>query len=93
MENLTLKLTKPVNFDAATFEELTLRELIVDEMIGLEKQHSSKPTIEYDKHFFALTCGVQPDVIGQLGSRDWVRLKNFYWDKLGNVELQAMTSE
>lgn len=91
--DLTIKLMKPVAVDGETHETLTLQELNVDQIILLDKQHGSKPTSEQDKYFYAQSCGVTPDVIGKLGSRDWTRLKNRYWSTLGNVEQEPETAE
>lgn len=94
MDNIPpLRLFSPVEFDSVRYDELSLRELTVDEMIALEKSTGNKLVIEQDKAFYSLTCGVPPQVIGNMKSRDWVRLKNYYWDKLGNVELPPVTSE
>ncbi len=90
--DLTVKLLVPVTFDGEKIEQLTMRELTVNETIALEKSHGSKPATEQDKHFFALTCGVAPDVIGSLGQRDWSRLKSRYWETLGNAALEPETA-
>lgn len=91
--SLTLKLIKPVSLDGQEFAELTLRELTVDEIIAHEKSHGTKVPAESDKHFFALSCGVPPELIGKLGSRDWQRLKQRHWDTLGNVESESEPAE
>lgn len=91
--DLTLKLLKPVTVDGETHQHLVLRELTVDEIILLDKQNGSKPVSEQDKYFYAMSCGVVPDVIGQLGQRDWNRLKTRFWNTLGNVELEPTTAE
>ena len=86
-QNYTVKLLKSVTGDdGAKHDALTLRELTVDENIALERQGNGKGTLEQDKAFFAMSCGVPPDVIGKMGQRDWTRLKNRYWEVLGNVE-------
>ena len=91
--DLTIKLLAPVNVDGETHQTLTLQELTVDQIILLDKQHGSKPTSEQDKYFYAQSCGVVPDVIGKLGSRDWNRLKQRYWSTLGNAGLEPETAE
>jgi hypothetical protein len=92
--NTTLKLSRPVKGpDGGTTSELTLRELTVDENIALERQSTGKGTLEQDKAFFAMSCGVSPDVIGAMGQRDWMRLKNLYWGTLGNVEPEPESLE
>lgn len=91
--NLTLKLTKPVSMDGQEFTELTLRELTVDEIIAHEKSHGQKVVPENDKFFYALSCGVPPELIGKLGSRDWQRLKHLHWATLGNVGLESEPAE
>lgn len=83
--NLTVKLIKPRSLDGQEFTDLTLRELSVDEIIAHEKTHGQKLVIESDKFFFALSCGVPPELIGKLCDRDWKRLKQRYWETLGNV--------
>jgi Phage tail assembly chaperone proteins, E, or 41 or 14 len=93
MDDLTITLLKPVIVDGETTSSLTLRELTVDEMILHEKQHGTKTTAEQDKFFFSMSCGVVPDVIGKLGSRDWNRLKSRYWSTLGNGMLEPSSSE
>ena len=93
MEDLTITLKTPVTgSDGIRVDALTLRELTVDENIALERQGNGKGPLEQDKAFFAMSCGVAPDVIGKLGQRDWTRLKNRYWSTLGNVELDPLTS-
>lgn len=90
---LTVTLLKPVTgADGVQVTALTLRELTVDENIALERQGAGKGALEQDKAFFAMSCGVAPDVIGKMGQRDWTRLKNRYWSTLGNVELEPATS-
>lgn len=92
--DLTVKLLRPVKgADGTTTDALTLRELTVDENIALERQGAGKGPLEQDKAFFALSCGVSPDVIGSMGQRDWTRLKNRYWQTLGNVEPEPTTAE
>lgn len=92
--DLTIKLIKSVKgADGLVVDSLTLHELTVDENIVLERQGAGKGALEQDKAFFAMSCGVAPDVIGKLGQRDWTRLKNRYWTTLGNVELEPVTSE
>lgn len=92
--SLTVILEKPVTgTDGIETKELTLHELTVDENIALERDGISKGPLEQDKAFFAMSCGVAPDVIGKLGQRDFTRLKNRYWATLGNVELEPETSE
>ena len=91
--DLTVKLEKPVTgADGVRVTELTLRELTVDENIVLERSNAGKGALEQDKAFFAMSCGVAPDVIGKMGQRDWTRLKNRYWSTLGNVELEPTTA-
>lgn len=93
-ENLTLTLTQPVTGpDGIKTTELTLRELTVDENIALERKGAGLGTLEQDKAFFAMSCGVAPAVIGAMKQRDWTRLKNLYWRTLGNVEPEPTTSE
>lgn len=92
MDDLTLKLLAPVKIDGETIGSLTLRELTVDETILLEKQNGTKTPAEQDKFFFAMSCGVLPDAIGKLGTRDWTRLKTLYWKTLGNGELELDSS-
>lgn len=92
--DLTVKLGAAVKaVDGSMVESLTLRELTVDENIVLERHGGGKGPLEQDKAFFAMSCGVDPDVIGKLGQRDWTRLKNRYWTTLGNVELGSAISE
>ena len=91
--DLSITLKTPVTVDGQTVTSLTLRELTVDEQIALEQSHKNKGPLEQDKHFFALSCGVAPGVIGALGSRDWTRLKTRYWETLGNVESEDTPSE
>lgn len=91
--NLTVKLLKPVTLDGLEHKELTLRELTVNEIIAHEKSHGAKVPAESDKHFFALSCGVPPELIGELGSRDWQRLKQRHWATLGNVESESEPAE
>lgn len=93
MDNLTLTLLAPVVLNGETTTSLTLRELNVDETILLERQNGTKTPAEQDKFFFSLSCGVVPDVIGKLGTRDWTRLKTLYWKTLGNGELELGSSE
>ena len=93
MDDLTITLKTPVaGSDGVQVAALTLRELTVDENIALERQGNGKGPLEQDKAFFAMSCGVPPDVIGKLGQRDWTRLKTKYWSTLGNVELEPLTS-
>lgn len=92
-ENTTIKLWSPVEIPGHTVDELTMRELSVDENIALGKAHGNKTTLEQDKEFFALMTGQPPEVIGKLKNRDWMRLKNKYWETLGNVEPASNTSE
>lgn len=84
MQNLTLKLIKPVTVDNLDYDSLTLNELTVDESISLNKQHGGKTLLEQDKYFFAMSCNVNPEVIGRLGERDYRRLQNMYKATLGN---------
>ena len=93
MDDLTLKLLVPVKVDGETVTSLTLRELNVDETIALERQHGTKTAAEQDKFFFSQSCGVVPDVIGKLGTRDWNRLKTRYWSTLGNGAQEPDSSE
>lgn len=91
--NLTLTLSKPVRIQTGeVFDSLTLRELTVAENVALEKQAAGKGTLEQDVSFFAMSCGVSPDVILGMGQRDWTRLKNRYWETLGNVAPEGETS-
>ena len=91
--DLTIQLQKPVTgADGIKVASLTLRELTVDENIVLERSGAGKGALEQDKAFFAMSCGVPPDVIGKMGQRDWMRLKNRYWTTLGNVEPEPETS-
>ncbi len=91
--DLTIELLRPVTgSDGLKVTALTLRELTVDENIVLERQSAGKGALEQDKAFFAMSCGVAPDVIGKMGQRDWTRLKNRYWQSLGNVEPEPVTS-
>jgi Phage tail assembly chaperone proteins, E, or 41 or 14 len=92
-ENLTVKLKKPVTVDGQEYASLTMRELSVDDTILLERQNKDKGPVEQDKAFFAMSCGVVPEVIGKMGSRDWTRLKTRYWETLGNVESGDEPSE
>lgn len=92
-ENLTVQLRAPVEFDGERITELTMRELTVDEIIALQKAHGGKMVAEFDKHYFAVMCGVAPQVIGKLGDRDWRRLKLRYAETLGNDELEPETAE
>lgn len=92
-ESLTIPLKKPVTVEGQRYDSLTLRELTVDEVILLERQNGSKGQVEQDKFYFAMSCGVLPDVIGALGQRDWTRLKTRFWETLGNVESEGDPSE
>lgn len=92
MSNIILKLITPVKVDAVSYSELSLRELVVDEIIALESQGVGKTTTAQDRDYFALSCGVPPDVIGKLGSRDWDRLKRLHWQKLGNGASEPETA-
>lgn len=86
MDNLTITLNSPVVVAGETISSLTLRELTVAENLALDKSHGTKSTLEQDINFFAVSCGVAPDVILGLKQRDWTRLKARYWETLGNVE-------
>lgn len=92
--NLTLKLQRQVKTaDGTTTAELTLRELTVAENVALERKGMGKGTLEQDVEFFAMSCGVSPDVVMAMGQRDWTRLKNLYYSTLGNVGLESENSE
>lgn len=92
-ENLTVKLKNPVTVEGQRYDSLTMRELTVDEVILLERQNGSKGQVDQDKFYFAMSCGVIPEVIGALGQRDWTRLKTRFWETLGNVASEEDTSE
>lgn len=91
-EELTIVI-RPVTVMDTEHTSLTLRELSVAENVALQKSHGSKTTLEQDIHFFALMCGVPADVIANLKQRDFSRLKNRYWETLGNVEPESAISE
>lgn len=92
--DLTVKLQKPVTTsDGQVTTELTFRELTVDELIIVERQSAGKGDIEQDKILYAMSCGVSPEVIGKVGQRDWVRLRQRYWSTLGKAEPEPATAE
>ena len=93
IENLTVKLKNPVTVEGQRYDSLAMRELTVDEVILLERQNGSKGQVDQDKFYFAMSCGVIPEVIGALGQRDWTRLKTRFWETLGNVASEEDTSE
>lgn len=93
MDDLTIKLLSKVNVDGMEYDKLTLRELTVDEVIELEDKHGTKVPTAQDKYFFAMACNVPPEVIGSLGQRDFIRLRNLHTDKLGNVKPEGENSE
>lgn len=91
--SLTIELLVPVKgADGFETTELTMRELTVDENIVLERQGAGKGPLENDKAFFAMCCGVSPDVIGKLGQRDWRRLQNRFYATLGKSDPEPATS-
>jgi hypothetical protein len=91
--DLTVKLLSPVTVDGEKITELTLRELTVDENIALQERHGEQSAIKQDKYFFAMSCGVAPEVIGSLKQRDWTRLRFRFSETLGNVEPESGNSE
>lgn len=92
MDELTIKLLSPVKFDGVEYTHLTIKELTVAENLAIQKQHGSKIPYEQDVYFFALSCGVSPDVILALKGRDWNRIKTKYWEVLGNPEPEPESS-
>jgi hypothetical protein len=85
MDDLELKLLKPVTFDGITHETLVLRELQVKELMALDKGAGNRTAFEQDVHLYALSAGVSPDLIKELHQRDWNRLRAKYWETVGNV--------
>lgn len=93
MDSLTIKLLSPIDQDGVKYEQLTLRELTVGQLEGNQIMHGSKTGFEQDVHFFALSCGVSPEVIRAMKQRDWTRLKAKYWEELGNVQSEPENFE
>lgn len=68
----SVKLKCPVTQDGVTYEELSIRELTVAEMIAFNKAHGNKDSgFERDSYYFALVCGVPREVLLQMKQRDW----------------------
>ena len=89
---LTVPLWRPVEVDGVRYSSVSLRELTVEENLELEKAGASRSSFEQDIHYFAKMAGKPASFMTQLKERDWKRIKNFYWETLGNVEQEPTTS-
>lgn len=85
----------PIEFDGIKHSTLTMTELTVEEVFELDKAAAAnqRTSFEQDLHYFAKMVGKPPAMLMQLKERDWKRLKNKYWETLGNVELEPTSSE
>lgn len=91
-DRLTVPLWRPVEVDGVKHSSVTLRELTVEENLELEKAGASRSSFEQDIHYFAKMASKPPAFMLALKERDWKRVKNYYWETLGNVEQEPQTS-
>lgn len=92
-DTVTIPLWKPFDFEGFKQTSVTLHELTVEENLELEKASAGLSTFEQDIRYFAKMAGKPVAFFLAMKERDWKRVKNRYWETLGNVELEPATSE
>lgn len=92
-DQVTIPLLRPVEFDGLKVTSITLNEITVEESLELDKKAASRTGLEQDIHYFAKMAGKPPALIQSLKERDWKRVKNAYWETLGNFEQEPESSE
>jgi hypothetical protein len=92
-DKVVVQLIRPIEFDGIKHSSVTLRELTVEENLELDKASGNRTSLEQDIHYFAKMAGKPAGFMLVLKERDWKRLKNIYWETLGNVELELTSSE
>lgn len=93
-DTATVDLLFPIEYDGIKHSSLTMTELTVEEVFELDKAAAAnqRTSFEQDLHYFAKMVRKPPALLMQLKERDWKRLKNKYWETLGNAELEPENS-
>lgn len=85
-EVLSFKLLKKLTIDGIPVSELRLRDLSVGEEIEIDDLHGSKSQRHQDAALFARMADKPIELIMSMSSRDFKRMRGFYWETLGNVD-------
>lgn len=88
-----IPLLRPFDHDGVRYTSVSLRELTVEETLELEKGASGRTSMEQDICYFAKMAGKPTSFFSVMKERDWKRVKNIYWETLGNAELEPTSSE
>lgn len=87
-DELTVFLLRPFDCDGVRYTSVKLRELTVEENLELDKASANRSSFEQDVYYFAKMAQKPASFFMSMRERDWKRVKNAYWETLGNVELE-----
>lgn len=76
MDNNTLTLNTPVKHGDHEYKTLTMREPKVRDTVTAQKQAGDNADVEVN--LFANLCEVSPEVISEMGMRDYGALQKIY---------------